>query len=365
MTDTYRSHPSKHLTVAGADPLPPLFKASSSSTVVKRPDDQLRKMFVDPEGLVRNAPVRTRPKPDLRDMPQETGIVALIPAYNEELVIGTVVLEALQYADRVVVVDDGSADRTAEVAELAGAHVIGLEENRGKAHALMTGAKYLKQHRCRAVVMLDGDGQHNPAEIPAVAAPVLEGKADLVIGSRYLQEHGEIPAYRMVGQKTLDIFNNFGSDFKTTDSQSGFRALSCEALRNMNFSSEGYNIEIDMMNHFADIGLRITEVPISVRYDVPTKHKKNAMSHGLSVLGNIVGVIGTKRPLLFFGVPGIILLAGGVGFGFMAFDVYYEAGQLPFGPTILSAFGVILGLLLMTSGLILNSLVMLVRKSGA
>ena len=219
------------------------------------------------------------------------GLYAVLPAYNEELVIGSVVLRTRQYVDRVIVVDDGSSDRTAEVAKLAGADVIRLSHNTGKAYALLLGLRRARETGCTVAVMLDADGQHDPSEIQRVARLVSIGKADLVIGSRFLDENRKIPSYRQVGQKTLDLFTNIGAKTNVTDSQSGFRALSCQALDNLDFKSDGYNIESDMIAHFSAMGLPIMEVPISVNYDVPHKHKKNPLSHGVGVLYRLVDQI--------------------------------------------------------------------------
>ncbi len=288
----------------------------------------------------------------------------VVPAYNEGLVIGSVVLQAQKHSDRVIVVDDGSTDRTAETARLAGADVIEMPENGGKAKAMMAGFARAREFGYEAVVMLDGDGQHNPDEIPAVAAPVLAGVADLVIGSRFLDTKAEIPAYRRAGQMVLNGFTNLSVDggFATTDSQSGFRALSRRALENLTFSSEGYNIESDMIAHFAPLNLRMTEVPISVTYDVPHKHKKNPVSHGFGVLAKIMELIGYKRPLLFFGIPGIIITFFGIGLEIYTFSEYYQINQFHYIVFTLGITALILGLLLISSGLILNFLVLLVQR---
>ena len=116
----------------------------------------------------------------------DENIIAVIPAYKEEIAIGSVVLKAKKHVNRVIVVDDGSLDKTAEVAELAGAEVIRLDRNYGKAYALMRGLERAKELDCSVVVMLDADGQHDPDEIPRVVNPVLRGEADMVIGSRFL-----------------------------------------------------------------------------------------------------------------------------------------------------------------------------------
>ncbi|NQS73548.1 MAG: glycosyltransferase family 2 protein [Methanoculleus sp.] len=296
----------------------------------------------------------------------EPRLAAIIPAYNEGLVIGSVVLQARKHADRVIVVDDGSSDRTAETARLAGADVIRFEENGGKARAMMAGFARARELGYEAVVMLDGDGQHNPDEIPAVAAPVLAGEADLVIGSRFLDIKADIPKYRVAGQKVLNGFTNLSTDggFATTDSQSGFRALSRRALENLTFSSEGYNIESDMIAHFAPLGLAMTEVPISVTYDVPHKHKKNPVSHGFGVLARIVGLIGYRRPLLSFGIPGVLITLFGIGAEIYTFSEYYRTAQFHYIVFTGGFAALILGLLLLTSGLILNSLVMITKGSG-
>ena len=296
----------------------------------------------------------------------EPRLAAIIPAYNEGLVIGSVVLQARKHADRVIVVDDGSSDRTAAIARLAGADVIEMPENGGKAKAMMAGFARARELGYEAVVMLDGDGQHDPEEIPAVAAPVLAGQADLVIGSRFLDIKADIPKYRVAGQKVLNGFTNLSTDggFATTDSQSGFRALSRRALENLTFSSEGYSIESDMIAHFAPLGLKMAEVPISVTYDVPHKHKLNPVSHGFGVLARIVGLIGYKRPLLSFGIPGVLITLFGIGAEIYTFSEYYRTAQFHYIVFTGGFAALILGLLLLTSGLILNSLVMITKGSG-
>lgn len=292
-------------------------------------------------------------------------VAVVVPAYNEELVIGSVILRARQHADTVIVVDDGSSDHTAEIADLAGADVVRMPKNGGKASALMAGFDHAKEIGFDAIVMMDADGQHDPEEIPTVAAPVLEGKADLVIGSRFLGKKAKVPAYRRLGQEVLTLATNVGSACPTTDSQSGFRALSKKALDNLDFISDGYAIESDMIAHFAGRGLTITEVPISVRYDVPNQHKMNPLSHGFGVLTTIIGLIGYRRPMLSFGIPGLLLAGIGVSAELYTFSKFYETSQFHYIVFTGGLSALLLGLLLMTTGLILNSLVQIMKSTGA
>jgi len=285
-------------------------------------------------------------------------ILITIPAKNEELTIGgSVVALSRNYGD-VLVVDDGSEDKTSEIAEALGARVLRHGTNLGKAEALRDAFRYAVGEGYDVAVCLDGDGQHKPYEIPKLLEPILRGEADLVIGSRFLR--ATVPKYRIFGQKVLDVLTNFASEVKVTDSQSGFRALNRKALNALKDSdSEGYSIESEMITALAE-KVRIKEVPIDVRYDVPHKHKKNPFTHGLSVLSHLVSLIGYKRPLISFGVPGFISVLIAMVFGFMAFSEYYVTTRLPFGLSIATALFLILGLLLIISGLILNYLVRLV-----
>jgi glycosyltransferase involved in cell wall biosynthesis len=299
------------------------------------------------------------PEPLAEKLP---GVTAVIPAYNEELFIGSIVLKARQIVDRVIVVDDGSADRTSELAAIAGAEVIRLDQNMGKAHALLLGLRRAQDLGSTAAVTLDGDGQHKAHEIPDVVRPVLEGRADLVIGSRYLRERPDIPTYRKVGQKTLDVFTTISSKHKCSDSQSGFRAFSKKALENLTFESDGYNIESDTITYFASKGLVIAEVPITVRYEVPHKHKMNPFAHGISVLAHIINLISYRRPLIAFGIPGFIIFNIGIITGVIALSEFYYSTGFPFPLSLMSITFLIVGLLLMIAGLILNILIAQVKK---
>ncbi len=237
-------------------------------------------------------------------------VAAVIPAYNEAAMIGRVVAGTRRHVDRVMVIDDGSTDGTARRAARAGAEVIALPANRGKAAAVMAGFSGAIARGYDVVVMLDGDGQHLPEEIPRVLAPVLAGSADLVIGSRFLDVRSAIPAYRVVGQKALNLATAIGAGVFLTDTQSGFRALGPGALSRLDFASTGYGLESEMIAHYAACGLSITEVPVGCSYDGPNLHKKHPLLHGLEIVNAMArtAVVRQRRALGVAGVP--LVLAG-------------------------------------------------------
>ena len=295
--------------------------------------------------------------------PEGSKVIVLIPAYNEELTIGSIVLLAKHYAKKVVVVDDGSKDRTVSIAIESGADVLKMENNSGKAKALLEGCDYCRKFDPDVLVMIDGDGQMDPALIPSVAEPIIKKEADLVIGSRYLRPDVKIPFKRKVGQKILNSGTNVGSAGHITDSQSGYRALSKKALLNMDFISDAYNIESDMIIHFAEKGLKIMEVPISVRYDVPNGHKQNPWKHGIDVFSRVIGYIGYRRPLIMFGIPGAMLTLIGLIIctaTYIDTIIFFKWTLITQG--IAGLIGLGLGIFLVFVSLILNSLGILMEK---
>src|SRR5947208_13812544 len=129
-------------------------------------------------------------------------ILVAIPAFNEGTTIGSVVLKARQFASEVIVVDDGSSDHTAETAALAGAHVIQHARNLGKGFAIRSAWLYAREHEPEAFVLLDGDHQHDPNDIPRLVETILSGKADIAIGVRWGKTSG-MPMYRRIDRKSV------------------------------------------------------------------------------------------------------------------------------------------------------------------
>ena len=221
-------------------------------------------------------------------LPDLTGrTMAGIPAYNTSKHIADVVERALKVVDHVVVVDDGSTDDTAGIARAAGATVVVHPENRGVGGALRTLFEYAAASGTEVLVTVDGDGQHDPSDIPAVMTPVLHGVARLVIGSRFLepgdsQRVVSMPRYRRFGIQVITLLFNLASGCRVTDSQCGLRAYGREAIRKLVPQSKGMEWSVELLVQARAKGLHMVEVPVSCVYhqDGSTFHP---VPHGIRV----------------------------------------------------------------------------------
>jgi len=258
------------------------------------------------------------------------GSMVAIPAYNEELTIGSVVARARRHADRVVVVDDGSDDGTAYVADLVGAEVFRHLTNEGYGSAIRDCFEIARDYDVDVLVTLDGDGQHNPDDIPQLIDEMRESGADIVIGSRFARgvKNRTIPRYRKFGMKVLDRATMLSSGLRLTDSQSGFRAYSRKALHAIDVNQNGMGVSSEIIIRAADSKLKIREAGIVTRYDGIRDSSKGPVRHGLDVINSIVRVVAQKHPILFFGVPGLFFLGAGVLLFLRALDEFNRTNNL-------------------------------------
>jgi glycosyltransferase involved in cell wall biosynthesis len=274
-----------------------------------------------------------------------------MPVYNEESYIGTMVIKCKGYADEVLVVDDGSADDSIRVATLAGATVIRNGKNMGYGATIKHILSEARARTFDALVILDADTQHDPRDIPGLVKPILDGY-DLVIGCRNIKD---IPRYRVIGGKVLSLFTNVLTKEKVSDTQSGFRAYSMKAVRELELNENGMALSSEMVSEAAKKNLKITEAPISIKY---TKDSStlNPVVQGGNTLARILVMISKRKPLLFFGVGGGVVTAIGVFAGIMGYEMFSSNQVLPVGTILLSVMFLIIGILSIFTGIILNAL---------
>ena len=278
-------------------------------------------------------------------------IVACIPAYNEERTIARIVLKAQKHVDRVIVCDDGSSDMTAQIAESLGATVVRHPENMGKGATLRSLFDVSLKAGAKVMVTLDGDGQHDPDEIPAVIRPVLEGAAEISIGTRFSGEN-HIPFHRKVGDKFLDFLTNMGAPRKVQDTQSGFRAYSRRAIKEIEIRENGMGADSGILLDARKKKLSISTSPISVSYGAGTS-THNPVRHFADVILSMVRYATQERPLLTLGLPGLVALGIGLGYGAFLLSIYvntrvfvFAYALLAVGSTLMGAFSLLVALVL-------------------
>ena len=297
----------------------------------------------------------------LEDKPQtiRPKIIAAIPCYNEDRFIGSVVAKTRKCVDEVIVIDDGSVDDSADVAKAAGATVYSHETNRGYGAAIRSCLERGQQHQAQILVTIDGDGQHDPRDIIRLVKPIIEGEADVVVGSRFLEEKSQAPFYRRMGQRALNVATNIGSGHKLSDSQSGCRAYTAEALSRLNLSESGMAISSQIQFAIKEANLRVAEVPIGVSYE--GKSKRNPVGHGINVLVRIVVLFVLRHPIMAFGLPGLAFMVGGLILGFRVIDIYSETNKVAVGTALIAILLATAGFLTFFGALILQAMKELLR----
>lgn len=216
-------------------------------------------------------------------------VVAALPCYNVAPYIAEVVLKAKRHVDQVVVVDDGSSDGTATAAKGAGASLVNHGANKGYGEAIKSCFRAGAANNADILVILDGDGQHNPEEIPNLLGPILRGEADLTIGSRFIKGCITMPAYRRFGISVINFLWNFGSRVRVSDTQSGFRAYSRRLLNGTPYSEKGMSISIEILEKARKIGATIREVESSCLY-ISSPLNLKAVEHGLGVALSVIRI---------------------------------------------------------------------------
>ena len=287
-------------------------------------------------------------------------IVIGIPAYNEEKNIASLLIKLKKISQTIIVCNDGSTDLTGKIAKELGATVIEHEKNSGYGSAIKS--IFLKAHEIDADVLVtfDADGQHRIEDINVILEPIKNNIADIVIGSRFLNNNQEIPKYREIGIKAITKLTNVTGGTKITDSQSGFRAYSKKVLEEIKPQESGMGISTEILIKTQKAGFKIMEVPIIILYEGDTS-THNPISHGSSVILSTLKYVAIDRPLVFYGIPGIIFLLVGLAFGVWAIQIYSEEGQLITNIALIGVSGAIMGTILIQTATILYSIVSVVK----
>jgi glycosyltransferase involved in cell wall biosynthesis len=296
-------------------------------------------------------------------------VVVGIPAYNEERSIATIVLESQKFADAVIVCDDGSTDNTAVIARRIGADVIEHTRNVGYGAALKSLFTRALEMGADILVTLDGDGQHNPFEIADIVKPIIQNEADVVIGSRFVNNNGisEMPRYRQMGTKLITKMVNGSAKSDISDAQSGFRAYSREALNRLCIFESGMSASVEILLKADKNGLKVCEVPCTCRYDLDEVKTStlNPLRHGMNVVGSVIRFVIEDRPLLYLGIPGALFLITGLFFAAWMLQIYASGGEIVTNIALAAVSFTLVAFLMLSSAMTLYAILRVSKKINA
>lgn len=205
--------------------------------------------------------------------------LVIIPAFNEEKTIGSIIQKTKRHADQIVVIDDHSSDDTGKIARSCGAAVVRHSKNKGVGAVMKTGITYAKKLKPDIVITIDADGQHRPEDIPSLMRPIIEGRADIVLGSRFLDKKpANMLLQKRVGNKFLSLIVSVLTGVRLTDTQTGFRAFNKKALLSLNLFSD-FTYTQEMILVLCHNGFRCVEVPVPIN---PRKHGQSKVASRIS-----------------------------------------------------------------------------------
>jgi len=270
-------------------------------------------------------------------------LIILIPAYNEEKTLGQVIEEIPKKIEKIseieiVVIDDGSNDKTVEVAKNKGALVYSFIENKGLAKAISFGFSKSIERNTDILVILDADNQYNSQEIPKLIQPIIENKADIVMGDRQVKKLDHMPFQKKAGNMMVSKALSWAIGKKISDGQTGFRAFSLEALRRLNiFSNYTYTQETVIQAVYK--GLTILEVPVEFRkrHD-ESRLISNIFSYASRTISLVASTFVYYKSFKFFGILSAILFIIGGGLSVFVLNHFYTTGTVsPYYPSTMLA----------------------------
>jgi glycosyltransferase involved in cell wall biosynthesis len=290
-------------------------------------------------------------------------IVAVIPAFNEEKNIAKVILLTKRYVDKIIVCDDGSDDMTSEIAESLGADVVKHKGHMGYGAALATLFKSTEQAGADVMVTIDGDGQHDPADVPRLTELITNGEADIAIGSRFSEgsDSTHVPRYRKIGIKVITVISDKTTSSGVTDAQSGLRAYSRRALELVRPSEMGMGASVEILARAHDARLRIKEIPVKITYDRDSS-THNPIVQGVDVVMSTIKLQSIRHPLIFYGVPGFILLLIALAFSWWDLTIFVQSDRVVTNIALVAVATGVIGLILMATAVMLWVLISVIRE---
>ncbi len=290
-------------------------------------------------------------------MMSDKDVCILIPTLNEEESICGVIREFKSAGfENILVIDGNSEDSTREIAEREGARVE-VQQGKGKGAAVKQAFEAIEDD---IIVTIDGDGTYLPSEVNKLLDPILEGKAEHVIGNRFAYG-GAFAIRHRIGNWVLNKIFGFGYGIRLNDILSGYRALTKDAVRKMNLKKEGFEIETEMAIESAKKGIRIKEVPISYEKR-KGQSKLNFVRDGSKIAYTLYVLARTHNPIFYFGILGSLFIAAGILSGiYVVIEWFKGITHVPL--TVFTSLLIISGVQFLIFGLFGDLLVTLQRES--
>ena len=277
---------------------------------------------------------------------QAIEILVCIPTFNAESTIKEAVNRCKEFADMVLVINDGSSDNSEIVAREAGAEVVSHKIKRGYGGAIKSALHEGLKRNAKVVITFDADLQHDANDIPQLIKPILSNESDIVIGSRFLTDSDQVKPYRKFGIKLITMMVNSFISTKIKDAESGLRAYSYEAIKKIlpTLETEGMGMSAEILLKASVQKLKIIEIPRKEMYPKGVKtSSKNPLRHGLSVLFTIFKLIVETKPLQAFGIPSVIFFIASIISTYFVVDFYNNFSRLPLGLTVFTVLLVSIG----------------------
>lgn len=264
-------------------------------------------------------------------------ILVCIPSYNAESTIEQAIKNCKKFTNQILVINDGSSDKTEEIAKKAGADIVTHKQNRGYGGAIKTGLEEGLRRNAKITITFDADLQHDSNDIPNIIQPILSNDADIVIGSRFLEKSDDVKRYRKFGIKVITGLVNSFMQNNISDAESGLRAYSIDSLKLLvpMLETEGMGMSSEILLKASVCKLKIVEVPRKEMYPEGIKtSSKNPLRHGLSVVFTIMKLIVENKPLKAFGIPSLGFFIASIVSAIFVVDFYNSFSRLPLGLTI-------------------------------